>query len=151
VTTGADLLASFSLHLCQMIHQQYPVVCGTPVSTTMMSGLWGNAKEAHIVVPDAGFRSNGPLTRRGNIGMIAPCHPDDILLVGLCRVPPMDSTSPHHATNVGFSMKTDHMLWIGVLQQSVASMDFLFGRRVGSLYLCGSDPTDTINPNQATP
>ncbi len=47
-------------------------------------------------------------------------------------------------------MKTDHMLWIGVLQQSVASMDFLFGRRVGSLYLCGSDPTDTINPNQAT-
>jgi len=90
VTTGADLLASFSLHLCQMIHQQYPVVCGTPVSTTMMSGLWGNAKEAHIVVPDAGFRSNGPLTRRGNIGMIAPCHPDDILLVGLCRVPPMD-------------------------------------------------------------
>jgi hypothetical protein len=49
----------------------------------MMSGLWGNAKEAHIVVPDAGFRSNGLLTRRGNIGIIAPCHPDDILLVGI--------------------------------------------------------------------
>src|SRR4051794_17709706 len=26
-TTGADFLASFSLHLRQMIHQQYPVVC----------------------------------------------------------------------------------------------------------------------------